>query len=153
MGAGPSEPADSGSGNTRAARTGVAPIYPDSAAFLTPAIAGIPSPTCSQQFPPSVSPRIVSTVSFPAVCFTRLVPRGKWVVFALIRVVPAITVGAIVEETVDPGRGTVLSFLIGGPLFFVVPSILAPVAIAFSILRYRLWDIVMESTARPSTVC
>ena len=65
----------------------------------------------------------------------------KWVVFAVIGLVLAIIVGVIVEETASPGRPRVLAYLIGTPLFFVVPSILVPLAIAFSILRYRLWDI------------
>lgn len=66
----------------------------------------------------------------------------KWVVFALVGLVLAFSVGVIVEETaVNPGRATVLNNLIGIPLFFAVPAMLVPVAIAFSILRYRLWDI------------
>ena len=65
----------------------------------------------------------------------------KWVVFALIGVVLAFIVGVTVEETASPGRPRVLAFLIGTPLFFILPSLLVPVAIAFSILRYRLWDI------------
>ena len=65
----------------------------------------------------------------------------KWVVFALIAAVLGFSVGVIAEETVNPGRAAVLNKLIGIPLFFAVPSLLVPGAIAFSILRYRLWDI------------
>ena len=65
----------------------------------------------------------------------------KWVVLALIWLVLSIIIGAIVAEIASPGRPRVLAYLIGTPLFFVVPSILVPLAIAFSILRYRLWDI------------
>ena len=66
----------------------------------------------------------------------------KWVVFALVWLIASSITGGIVGEyAIDPGRSTVLFNLIGIPWFFVVPSLLVPVAIAVSILRYRLWDI------------
>ena len=66
----------------------------------------------------------------------------KWVVFALIALVMASLVGAIVEDALgDPGRPRLLFNLIGIPLFFAVPTMMVPVAIGVSILRYRLWEI------------
>jgi signal transduction histidine kinase len=70
----------------------------------------------------------------------------KWVVFALIlNVIGQVAANLYFELIVAPSEDwaflTVLYNLIGLPLLIVLPQILIALTIAFSILRYRLWDI------------
>ena len=65
----------------------------------------------------------------------------KWVVFALAALVLGVIGGVSAGSLTDPGRSYVLFNLIGVPLLFGLPYLMVPVALAISILRYRLWDI------------
>ena len=67
--------------------------------------------------------------------------QAKWVMFALTAAVLGAVIGFSADASVGPGRPYVLFNLVGVPLLFALPYLMVPVAIAVSILRYRLWDI------------